>query len=402
MMRKQWLVAASVLCCANYGLANSVDEDPRLRQMMKQSVSATHIESEDDDGGMGGGVGQVGPTGQKQVQQGISVSVSFYCSKDTARKIGVTIPTVQGVSVKIFDQDGRVVAQDDDYQRAAQRRDDILNYKQVRMSVAQHMPQGQFYAALCDVNQHSACYIPPNRASDPLDKDDGKDSIAIVGYVQNVQVQQGIMLQQGQAKVLFDLPHGKKQHRQLSFGQQQKQAREDCDDIDSPLIIDLANDGIALSGLAKAVPFDLNVDGVKEMVAWPTSADDAFVALDKNKNGLIDNGDELLGNNSKGPDGLSSPNGFMSLAKYDANGDGKIDAADPVFKDLLLWGDANRNGISEKNELKHVHEAGVESIGMDYIERIEPDVFGNEIRQRSIAKVNGEVRIVVDAWLRTI
>lgn len=398
-MRKELLMAASFLCCATYSMANTVEEDPRLRPMLKNPVVTTES---DTSGAMGPGEGrQMGP-GYQHPQQALAVGVSFYCSKDTAKKIGVTIPMVRGVSVKIFDQEGSLVAQDDDAIRAAQRRDGILNFKKVDLSIQQQMPEGQFYAALCDVEQHSSCYIPPKRASDPLDKDDGKDSIAIVGFVQNMQVRQGFMSQQGQAKVLFDLPSGKKQHRSQGVTQQQKQSKDDCDDIDSPLIIDLGNDGIALSGLAQAVPFDLNADGVKEMVAWPTSSDDAFVALDKNKNGMIDNGDELLGNNSEGPDGQLSANGFISLAKYDSNKDGKIDAADPVFADLLLWSDANRNGISEKGELESARASGLDSIQTDYVERIETDMFGNEIRQRSIAKVKGEVRIVVDAWLRNI
>jgi hypothetical protein len=74
--------------------------------------------------------------------------------------------------------------------------------------------------------------------------------------------------------------------------------------------------------------FDLDGDGMLEQVALPTGAS-AFLALDLDGNGRIDNGLELFG--------AQNGDGFAQLARHDADGNGFIDAADPVFGQLLAW-----------------------------------------------------------------
>ncbi len=96
-----------------------------------------------------------------------------------------------------------------------------------------------------------------------------------------------------------------------------------------PLVLDLNNNGFKTSGIENGVLFDINGDGVKERVS--TSIADPYLAIDLNNNGLIDNGTELFGDQN------GSTNGFSELAKYDNNGDGKIDNLDPVFNKLKLY-----------------------------------------------------------------
>ena len=60
-----------------------------------------------------------------------------------------------------------------------------------------------------------------------------------------------------------------------------------------------------------------------------------------------------------GPDGQKAVNGFEALKKYDSNGDGFIDASDPIFSQLVLWGDANVNGTTESGELHTLREMGI-------------------------------------------
>jgi hypothetical protein len=69
---------------------------------------------------------------------------------------------------------------------------------------------------------------------------------------------------------------------------------------------------------------------------WPT-ARTPWIALDVNGNGVIDSGAELFGSNTRLGDHTAA-NGFVALAALDANHDRVIDALDPAFTKLQLWG----------------------------------------------------------------
>lgn len=103
-----------------------------------------------------------------------------------------------------------------------------------------------------------------------------------------------------------------------------------------------------LTDAENGVMFDGNGDGVKERVGWTAAgAPLAFLALDRNENGTIDSGAELLGNATI----EGAANGFIALTKLVGRKQAAVTKADPLFAKLLLWTDSNHDGVSQPNEL---------------------------------------------------
>jgi hypothetical protein len=106
----------------------------------------------------------------------------------------------------------------------------------------------------------------------------------------------------------------------------------------NPIIIPINPDGrIRLTSVEDGVWFDLDADGIPERVAWTDpQAAVAFLAIDRNRNGRIDDGSEFFGDHTL--PGIS--NGFAALAEMAFQGvpqdqrDGLLDT-EPLFGRLL-------------------------------------------------------------------
>ncbi len=113
-----------------------------------------------------------------------------------------------------------------------------------------------------------------------------------------------------------------------------------------PLTINLNGNVAQLS--QNKVQFDINNDGEKDEVSFATG-NSAFLAIDKNGNGTIDDGGELFG--------PESGSGFADLAKYDENDDGIIDSLDSIFSELVL----TQRDEAGNETLISLEEVGIEA-----------------------------------------
>lgn len=107
-----------------------------------------------------------------------------------------------------------------------------------------------------------------------------------------------------------------------------------------PLVINV--DSVNPSVTDQKFMFDLDSDGKEENVSFAGKGS-GFLALDKNGDGIINDGSELFG--------TKSGDGFADLSVYDEDGNGFIDDGDEVFKHLKVWmldDEGNKKLISAK------------------------------------------------------
>jgi len=170
-----------------------------------------------------------------------------------------------------------------------------------------------------------------------------------------------------------------------------------CPSSSSPIVIDWDASGISLTSAENGRVWTFFPDEPPVHTAWidPVSTN-AFLVLDRNGNGEIDDGTEMFGNVSPQPDTGVEKNGFAALALFDENHDGVIDARDPVFADLRL--------MRADGSLHPLREYGVVSISLAYHPANKTDKYGNVGRfQSRIETTEGKPHAVAwDWWLVTL
>ena len=166
----------------------------------------------------------------------------------------------------------------------------------------------------------------------------------------------------------------------------------------SPLILDLDGDGVETTHISAGTHFDHDGNGFAEATGW-VGPDDGLLVLDRNANGVIDNGHELFGNNTLLADGSYASNGFAALAALDGNGDGKVSASDAAYAQLRVWKDVNANAVADAGELLTLAAAGVSSIATSYSPLSAIEVNGNEhLQSGTYITASGAARAIEDVW----
>lgn len=125
----------------------------------------------------------------------------------------------------------------------------------------------------------------------------------------------------------------------LRMNRQQTEVRElsfQAGEMSDPIAVNLDGLGVRLSGERAA--FDLDGDGIEEMVATLAEGS-AWLAWDRDGNQQIDSGVELFG--------PSTGDGFGELAAADVDGNGWIDEGDAAYQSMGLWRDGRFTSLQE-------------------------------------------------------
>ena len=154
-----------------------------------------------------------------------------------------------------------------------------------------------------------------------------------------------------------------------------------------PLILDLDGDGIETIASTDGAYFDHDGNGFAERTGW-VSPDDGLLVMDRNNDGIINNGGELFGDQTILQNGLMATDSFQALADLDNNADGKIDTNDTAFSQLRIWQDADGDGYSSTDELKSLAELEISTLNIAHTDTNTPDGHGNtQIQAGTFSKI---------------
>lgn len=123
--------------------------------------------------------------------------------------------------------------------------------------------------------------------------------------------------------------------------------------LKDPLTINFSGNAAELN--QTSFEFDIDMDGREDQIAF-VNPGSGFLALDKNKDGQINDGSELFG--------PKTGEGFEELASYDSDGNRWIDENDSIFDHLRIW---TRNSDGE-NTLFSLGEKGIGAIYLNHID----------------------------------
>ena len=143
-----------------------------------------------------------------------------------------------------------------------------------------------------------------------------------------------------------------------------------------------------LTSADRGVAFDVDADGDLDQVAWTEAGTDvAFLALDRDGDGRISTGQELIGDRMV----PGARNGVRALTELAAQPEplSTVHSGIPVFETLRLWTDANHNGVSEADELKPAADE-LAAIGLGYTPHRRLDSHGNQSRYRGFVHLRTE------------
>ena len=163
----------------------------------------------------------------------------------------------------------------------------------------------------------------------------------------------GIVRTSDGREINFNVDVAMSRQFQEKFGEELNMASVNmCD----PLVINLDTDVAQLTD--QKFYFDIDADGEMDEISQ-LDARSGYLALDKNGDGVINDGSELFG--------TSSGDGFADLAQYDQDGNGWIDENDAIWSKLKIWcKDENGNDVLYRLADKGVGAICLKNVSTDF------------------------------------
>ncbi|UEM04460.1 hypothetical protein JL101_003170 [Skermanella rosea] len=152
-----------------------------------------------------------------------------------------------------------------------------------------------------------------------------------------------------------------------------------------PLVLDMDGNGIDLTTAQSGVLFDIDGDGSRDRTAW-VAGKDAFLALDRDGNGRIDDGRELFGEQN------GAAGGFAELARFDQDGNSVIDRRDAVFNSLIL--------LRGDGAMTRLRDEGITEIRLDLAIPVDQRLAGgNAVARSEFGRADGSRGMLADVLL---
>jgi hypothetical protein len=157
------------------------------------------------------------------------------------------------------------------------------------------------------------------------------------------------------------------------------------DALIDPLALNFDGKGVQLTD--EKYQFDLDSDGETENISFLQQGS-GFLVLDKNQNGVVDNGSELFGPETN--------QGFLELKAYDEDQNNWIDENDAIFYQLSIWS-KNEDNIAQLSSLQ------ANNVGAIYLGSTQTrfDLGEGQLKETGVfVKENGGVNVIQEVDLK--
>lgn len=121
--------------------------------------------------------------------------------------------------------------------------------------------------------------------------------------------------------------------------------------LKDPLVINFGGNSAELANTRFS--FDIDSDGKMDQISF-VGANSGFLAIDRNEDNKINNGNELFG--------PKTGDGFMELTEFDSDNNNWIDENDPIYSKLCIW----VKDMQGKDALLSLKQKGIGAIYLGY------------------------------------